>query len=364
MKKNVILCCLLLTVCLLLPGCKSKDKAETDAIVPVEEVTAEPTPEVSPSIEPTPTKKVSYKGQARSHLTGQWIDKKLVNKRPYAIMINNIKVASPQSGTSQASILYEAVVEGGITRMMGIFEDFDAKRIGSTRSARHYYVSFADEYDAIFVHYGQTKYAVSKIDQLKVDTLSGLSSIGSTVFYRDNGIKAPHNAFTSYDGIQKGMKAKGYRTELRDNVNTFSFYEKNTKIEGDKADKVTLGFSSYTSPYLTYNKEKKKYYRYQFGTEHIDKTTGKQLSFKNIIIQIVNEKNIDKNGYQTMDIENNTGEGYYITNGKCTKITWEKNESKKTRTYYDSKGKKLKMNPGKTYIAIYPKDRLSNLVIE
>ncbi|MBR3771731.1 MAG: DUF3048 domain-containing protein [Clostridium sp.] len=363
MKKSSLLCCLLIVACIMMAGCKSKDKVETDAIVPVENVSLEPTVEASPSAKPTTTPKETHKGEVRSRLTGEWIDEKLADKRPFAVMLNNIKVASPQSGTSQASILYEAVVEGGITRLMGIFEDFDAERIGSTRSARHYYVSFADEYDAVYVHYGQTKYATAKIKELGVDNLSGLSSLGSTVFYRDNSIKAPHNAFTSYNGIKKGMKAAGYRTKLRDKVNTFTFYKKNTKIKGDNADKVTLGFSNYTSPYLTYNKKKGLYYRYQFGDKHVDRTTGKQLAFKNVIIQIVDEWDIDKNGYQTMDIGNSQGEGYYITNGKAEKITWEKNESKKTRTYYDSNGKELKLNVGKTYIAVYPKKRLANLVI-
>ena len=56
--------------------------------------------------------------------------------------------------------------------------------------------------------------------------------------------------------------------------------------------------------------------------------TDKQLTFKNIIVQFVKEWNIDKNGYQTMDLENAQGTGYYITNGKMEPITWKKNESK------------------------------------
>lgn len=361
MNKKIKAAIVLVLFAVALSGCK-KEQKDTDVIIPLQETEEVETKE--PSMEPEATKEVeTHKGKAKSTLTGEWIKKSLTKKRPYAIMINNILAANPQSGTSQASILYEAVVEGGITRMMGIFEDFDAERIGSTRSARHYFVSFADEYDAIYVHFGQTKYADAKISELRVDNLSGLSAIGSTVFYRDNSIKAPHNAFASYNGIIKGTKQIGYRTKLRKNVNTFDFYEDNTDIQGKTADKVILGFSNYTSPYFTYNKKTGLYDRYQFGGAHIDKAAGKQLSFQNIIIQIVNEWDIDKNGYQTMDIEHASGKGYYITNGKAEEITWEKNESDKTRTYYGADGKKLTMNPGKTYIAIYPKKRLSKLSI-
>ncbi|MDD6208822.1 MAG: DUF3048 domain-containing protein [Clostridiales bacterium] len=305
-----------------------------------------------------------HEGEFQSTISGLWLPEKLEGKRPYAIMINNIEVASRnQSGTSQASIIYEAVVEGGITRMMGIYEDFDSDRIGSTRSARHYFVSFADEYDAIYCHYGQTKYALKKISELGVDNLSGLSSEGETVYYRDNSLKAPHNAFASYDGIKKGTKLKGYRTKLRKNVTThYKFYEEDTDLDGEiQADKVTLKFSGYTSPYFSYNKKKKLYYRYEFDKKHVDTQTGKQLKFKNLIIQYVNEWTLDDKGYQTMDIENSSGKGYYITNGTATKITWEKNEKKKSMHYRTEDGKLLTVNPGKTYIAIFP-DRSSSEV--
>lgn len=362
MKKKIRLCYIgmLILVCVLCAGC-SKKKKETNAVVPLEEtVTVSPEVTITPSVKPVNR----HKGEVKSRLTGTWIKKGLAKKRPYAVMINNIKAASPQWGTSQASVMYEAVVEGGITRMMGIYEDFDAKRIGSTRSARHYFVSFADEYDAIYVHFGQTKYATAKMKELGVDNLSGLSGLGSAVFYRDNGIQAPHNAFASYDGIMKGTKVAGYRTKVRKDACGFKFYKKDTKPEGKTAKRVALGYSSYTTPYFKYDRKTAKYYRYQFGKEHIDRTTGKQLAFKNIIIQLVDEWDIDRNGYQTMDIANTKGKGYYLTDGKAIEITWKKNENKKTREYYDAEGNELKMNPGKTFISIFPEKRLSHLEIE
>jgi hypothetical protein len=364
--KSIIVLLLCATI---FSGCKKKDKdvtAEADTSQVMQQQT-EAEPEVKEA-EPDKSEEVpedSHEGQVRSRLTGLWVDEKIGNHRPYAIMFNNHELASPQSGTSEADILYEAIVEGGITRLMGVFEQMSSDRIGSTRSARHYFVSFADEYDAIYVHFGQTKYATSKMEALGVDNLSGLSGIGTTVFYRDNSIKAPHNAFASTEGIKKGTEKLGYRTEYRkDAENHFEFYRKDTNLKSKKvAIKVTLKFSNYTSPYLTYNDKDKLYYRYQFGEKHIDWNTKKQLAFKNIIVQYVKEWNIDKNGYQTMDIENSSGEGYYITNGKAVKITWEKNESTKKMHYYDSKGNVLKINPGKTYIAIFPTDRQSDVVI-
>lgn len=362
MKKHIIII-LILLITISIAGCKKKEEKEVLPSVtptPTQTVTPSLTPTAEPSAEPE-----NHDGEAKSKLTGLWVSKKISNKRPYAIMFNNIKLASPQSGTSEASILYEALVEGGITRMMGIFEELNDARIGSVRSARHYFVSFADEYDAIYVHYGETTYATKKISALGIDNLSGLTGIGETVFYRDKSIKAPHNAFASREGILKGTEIKGYDTEYpKDYEGHFSFYDEDTNLQSEqKAEKVTLKFSNYASPYFTYDSKEKLYGRYQFGTEHIDYNTGKQLTFKNILVQFVKEWNIDKNGYQTMDIENAQGKGYYITNGRKTDITWKKNESSKKMRYYDAEGKELTINPGKTYIAVFPDNRVQDVVL-
>lgn len=349
-------------------GCGKKEKVVTkeDAIVDISTPEPVTTPELETQTpEPTETEE-SHEGEVRSKLTGLWIPEEVGKKRPYAIMFNNIKIASPQSGTSEADILYEAIVEGGITRLMGIFEQITSDRIGSVRSARHYFVSFADEYDAIFVHYGQTKYATAKIESLHVDNLSGLSGIGTTVFFRDNSIKAPHNAFASKNGILKGTESLKYDTEYDDDYEGhYTFYEKDTNLKSEtKVNKVTLNFSNYTSPYFTYDKDTKSYARFQFGAAHVDANNNQQLTFKNIIIQYVKEWNIDKNGYQTMDIENSSGKGYYISNGKAINITWKKNESTKKMRYYNEDGSELTLNPGKTYIGIFPDNRTNGVVFE
>lgn len=359
MKKVWVKGITMLLLATVLTGCGKKEENKTTA-----EIIPEPVVQTEAPIETPEPEMDIHEGETQSLLTGLWIPEEEAKLRPYAVMFNNIKYANPQSGISEASILYEALAEGGITRLMGIIEKPSSDRIGSVRSARHYFVSVADEYDAIFVHYGQTKYALSKIAELKVDNLSGLEGIGKTVFYRDNSVKAPHNAFASKKGILEGTEIKGYRTEYRENLcNHFNFYEENTVVEGTTANLVKLGFSSYTTPFFEYNKGEELYYRSQFDGGHIDANTGKQLAFKNIIVQLVEESNIDSNGYQTIKFENATGKGYYITNGKAQEITWEKNESGKAMRYLDKDGKLLSINAGKTYIALYPTYRTEYLTI-
>ncbi len=258
------------------------------------------------------------------------------------------------------------MVEGGITRLLGIGENYSGDRIGSTRSSRHYFVSIADEYDAIYIHYGKTKYAVSKLKELGMDNLDGETGIGTTVFYRDKSLKAPHNAFASLEGILAGIEKKGYETQHAEGYEAhYKFYEADTDLSaGSNVNKITVDFSGYNTPYLEYNATDKLYYRYQFGAVHKDAVTGKQLTFKNIIIQFVKEWDIDKNDYQTMDLTDASGSGYYITNGKMVPITWKKKEATRWMRYYNEAGEELTINPGKTYIALFPNNRTKDVVIE
>ena len=372
-------------VCLIvfLPGGKGSEtpvstviESDTLPTTPIPTEVPTPTPEpAAPTATPTPEPEPvdpSHEGEVISVLDGIWVPEEVAQKRPYAVMFNNIGVANPQSGIGDAKILYEALAEGGITRLMGVFEGLTEEssckdRIGSVRSARHYFASFADEYDAIFVHFGETTYATKKIKKLKLDHLEGTYAIGDTVFYRDKEIKAPHNAFASLDGIWKGIEKSGFRTDHDESFgsNHFVFNEETVvPTVGTEASLVKLGYSDYMSPYFVYDAATGKYTRYQFDDVHIDRNTETPLTFDNLIIQLVKEWNKDENGYQDMDIEDSSGEGYYITGGKAVPITWKKNEKNRFMCYYNEAGEVLSINPGRTFISVFPNHRLSKIVIE
>ncbi|TAH72852.1 MAG: DUF3048 domain-containing protein [Anaerolineaceae bacterium] len=370
MRKPASLILLIVFAVILATGCKKNKTSIEDDIIQDIEATKKPLPSQLISPEPTklpePDDKVdTHEGEMRSTLSGLWVPIEVGSKRPYAIQFSNFKTVRNQWGIGQAEIVYEALVEGGITRLLAIGENFTGDRIGSVRSSRHYYASFADEYDAIYIHYGKTKYAVTKLKNLGLDNLDGETGIGTTVFYRDNTMKAPHNAFTSLDRILAGIKQKKYETEHSQGFEAhFSFHEEDTNLEsGLVCNKISIKYP-YNKPYFNYDPVDKHYLRYQFGEIHKDSNTGEQLAFKNIIVQFVKEWNIDKNGYQTMDIEDAEGSGYYITNGKVIDITWKKNENNKWMRYYDSTGIELIINPGKTYIAVFPNNLTKDVVIE
>ena len=137
-------------------------------------------------------------GETVSYLTGLPISEEVVNSRPLAVMLNNIKAGCPQSGIADAAIVYEAPVEGRITRLMALYDDYrDLEKVGSIRSSRDYFVYFALEYDAIYAHFGQaTPYVGDLLNSDQVDNISGavagIKHPATKTFYDDPNRKAPH----------------------------------------------------------------------------------------------------------------------------------------------------------------------------
>ena len=122
--------------------------------------------------------------QVKSYLTGENVPESIGRRRPVAVMMGNNSSGAPQSGINHAGVVYEAPVEGNITRLMGILEDYDQlERIGSVRSCRDYYLFYANEFNAIYAHYGQAAYALPYLEQHVIDNLNGIQ-MGKLAFFR------------------------------------------------------------------------------------------------------------------------------------------------------------------------------------
>jgi hypothetical protein len=280
-------------------------------------------------------------------------------------MINNLQPAIPQSGIGQADIIYEMLVEGGITRLMAIFTDYTGlEKIGPVRSARHYYDRKALEFDAIYAHVGQSIFAEADFeDYPNLDNLNGLYGVGTVMFYRTSDRQAPHNCYTSSDGIVAGIEYEGYSTEHSSSYEKmFHFNAAVTDIDGTPANKITTAYNSSRKPWFEYNAEDGKYYRFQYGDKQIDDQTGEQLSFENVIIQFAPHAPLAE---ELIHIEwIGEGEGYYASNGEIIPIKWVKTSDNSVTHYYNIDGTDLKLNPGKTWITVFPDDQKDDIIIE
>lgn len=303
-----------------------------------------------------------------SDLSGLPVDETIYARRPVAVMIDNSKAAQPQSGLSSADIIYEAYAEGSITRLMAVFENYDGlTKIGPIRSARDYFIHWACEYDPIYMHYGgpdlyvKTYYDLPQLNNLNGTKMEGTSS------YRVKDRKAPYNAYTGASYIAAGIQAKKYaplHTQFYQGPHfKFAAGAALSPAQGVPATAVTPGYKNNT-PSFTYNAADQKYYRSQYGKAHKDKETDTQLSFNNVIIQYADTIVRDKKGYLYTTTLDRGKTGFFIANGRAIPVIWTKDSLSGITHYYDTAGKEIQLNPGKTMICVLPTDQAKQTVIK
>lgn len=358
--------------CLLYSGCGKK---EEEPKKPEPEVTADiTTPDEDTKVETESDEETKaepeedqHEGEAPSLLTGEWVDEELAGRRPVSCMIGNTESALPQYGIGSAEIIYEAPVEGGLTRLMGIFGDYEKlEKLGSVRSSRLYYAYESMAYDAIYLHYGQASYAEGFLKSGQIDDLNGLDyNVDKAVIYRDTSLKAPHNAYATGQGLAAGIELKQYRTTYeKDYKGTYQFAKdgKKVKLNGDSCEDAGVVQPGYQSnhPYFEYNPEDGLYYRYQYGSSQVDGNDGKQLSVKNVLLQSAPVHVLDDKGYLEVGTTGE-GSGWYVTNGKAEPVTWKRADNFSPVHYYDGTGKEITLNQGKTWICVVDNSRLDQV---
>ena len=280
------------------------------------------------------------------------------NDRPIAVMIDNHDDAWPQAGLQRAYMVYEIIVEGGETRLMALFKGADdVEKIGPVRSARHYFVDYAMENDAIYTHFGESPQAASDIKKYSIAEIDGISEDGTT-FWRVKDKAAPHNAVTSMENLIQSAKNKNYRmTSSEESVLNYVTDEVNLE-DGQGAVSVTIPHSQLQTVSYEYDEENKVYERFARKEAQVDWDTDEPITVKNIIITFCDN-------YTLSDAENKgrqglknigTFDGYYITNEKAIKIKCIKNARDEKTVYQDLNGNEIDVNDGNTFVHICPTD--------
>lgn len=326
----------------------------------------------------------SVNGQIQSYLTGQWTDEAIATRRPIAVMIPNNKPAMPQYGLSKAAIIYEAPVEGRITRLMAIFEDFDElDRIGPVRSSRDYFLYTAMGFEAIYCNWGlAVPYVEALINRDDVYNVSaavtGIHNPADEAYSRVS--RGPNYAleFTGYlmiDGLMKAVDRLGYDWNYDDAyVRPFLFVADGSFADYADKESATLiypggesgsnsgGYGSY-HPYFEYHEDDHLYYRYQDGKQQIDEYTGGQLTVSNVIFQYCHGEVRDDHDYLAFGVHGE-GDAVVFTGGKVIKGTWKRLDGDFTPArFYDENGDEIIMNQGSTWICnIWDEDEYTQCI--
>lgn len=312
---------------LLLAACSKKEEKDSE-VEPVE----------------TSGEDVSYSAP----FTGE-ITEKEKTLRPVLATINNHPLARPQSGISDADIVYEFIAEGDVTRLLALYQSELPDEIGPVRSARDYFIEVAKGLDAFYVAHGYSPDAQSLLESDYVDYVNGMQHDG-TLFKRSSDRKAPHNSYISNESILSAEENTNSPMEIN-KMPSLSFHEsiESAKI-GDSASSMVIQNGSYpnfTSTY-TYNGDLGTYERSVNDIVTIDSANEKQVELSNVLVFEAEHQTIDSEGRQSIDLESG-GKALLFQAGIVKEVEWENIDGILTPI---EDGVTAKLVPGKTWIHV------------
>lgn len=332
---------------------------------PEEEVVEEPT-----TAYPVIEERTVVNGKVQSFLTGEWTSTEQAQRRPIAVMIPNNKPAMPQYGLSKAGIIYEAPVEGRITRLMAVFEDFDdLDRIGPVRSSRDYFLYVAMGYEAIYCNWGLARpYVEELINRPNYYNVSaavvGIHNPADEAYGRVSrpGYATEFTGYLKIDGLFKAVDRLEYNWNYDENyVSPFLFAADDVVADyADNDTAVTIypggesggnsgGYGAY-HPYFEYHEDDHLYYRYQDGKKQIDEYNNEQLAVSNIVFQYCHGEVRDDHDYLAFGVHGE-GDALVFTNGKVIRGTWLRYDGDFTPAkFFDEEGNEIIFNQGKTWV--------------
>ena len=363
-----------LAICILFCGCGSAapgtEPTQTLTTVPstqasttqstTQATTVPSQPVTQPTTQPTQTEPVML---YQNPLNGEPMAEPYTG-RPAAVMLNNHLQAMPQFGVGEADILYEVLAEGGITRCMGIYSDIaSVERLCSIRSARKYYVDILRGYDAWYIHAGGSAEADAYMKNIGLNHLDGTMT-DCDYFQRDNdrlsaGYSSEHTLYTTGQWAISGATKKGFDL-TRENADYGMIFDDKAVIVGQSAEKLTVYFNmggtpgAYTkSTAFTYDPETKLYSAAQHGGAYVDASTGKTVTFRNILV-LRTATSVQADGQLLTINTTGSGSGYFICNGQIVNIKWSRSSVTQPFTYTLENGTPITFGMGSTYIGVVP----------
>ncbi len=324
-------------------------------------------------------------------LTGEEKGDGYVSVRPVAIMINNIAACRPQRGINDADVLYEIMVEGGITRFMGLYNDYGSLGdVGPVRSARDQFFRLIMPFQPLYVHIGRSGITQQYIDDAEYGALDANGAYGKISYWdaarQAQGYAQEHTAYTN--GELLSAYVEEYDVDMSRDLSSpiFDFvdYDEPARVlSGQDAASVGIVHSASYRTYFDYDTASGRYLMTQYNSHKgcieptVDELTNEQTGFENLIVLFTEITtypypggNIDpKTGQDKGDPDYKNvsydygGIGFYINGGKAEKLRWQKGGTPYALTLYDENGDSLKVNCGKSYVAVVSLEEYDNFRI-
>ncbi|PID30430.1 hypothetical protein CSA80_02100 [Candidatus Saccharibacteria bacterium] len=294
-----------------------------------------------------------------SSLSGLQVDP-AVNERPViGVMIENSLAARPQSGLDQASVVFEAIAEGGVTRFLALFQDTQPDYIGPVRSARPYFVQWCMSFDCAYGHAGGSPEALANIRQWGTKDLPDTRGI----YWRASNRYSPHNLYSSSAKLSELAASRGYGKP------TFTGFTRKADqplhkaapaqageapTDGrQKAHLINLNISSgkYNARF-DYDATSNSYKRSQGGAAHIAvNAAGQQTHISaRVVVALVMQYGIQADRVHSVYNTVGNGQAYIFQDGSVVQANWSKTSVAGPLVLTDANGNPIALNAGKTWI--------------
>ncbi|OGY86309.1 MAG: hypothetical protein A2458_04065 [Candidatus Kerfeldbacteria bacterium RIFOXYC2_FULL_38_9] len=289
-------------------------------------------------------------------LDGVLAPKAEANIVPACVMIENAAFdgVRPQSGLSQAQLVYEVIVEGGITRFMAVFSNATQANavIGPVRSARDTYLEFVSELQCAYAHAGGSYTAMVAIPEFGLRDIDGLRE--SQYFNRVAVKFSPHNLFSSTDDLFRAIVDHNWSKEEEPSYQSWEFADDFSSSAAPSINRIFIGFGGSYDVEYKYSVENNNYERYNGGVIQKDANNDQVLAPKNIIIEHVGDGiPLPEKGRINWIV---TGEGEVEIYHSGQKFTgkWKKDDRLSRTQFFDEKGNKIPLERGTTWVEIVP----------
>lgn len=270
-------------------------------------------------------------------------------KIPLAVMIENYPgVREYTAGLDKAKIVYEALAEGGYTRYLAIFDPVSVSKIGPVRSARPYFIHWAEEFGGIYAHIGGSDEALAYLNNssgvINVD-----ENAGEDIIWRDTDYVAPHNAFTSVQKLYKKVQGRNWEKQLQENFFKFKLKEY-PATEPLKTISIDFSIPIYQVTWQ-YNSAENAYERFLAGVKQ------QGILAKNVLVQVVPNNLIegDEKGRLNMSVLG-MGKAFYFLDGEKIEGTWQKNDYSEKTLFLNADNQEMAINKGQTWIEVVDAD--------
>ncbi len=294
-------------------------------------------------------------------LTGRGAPGDKVPQRPaLAVKIGNDPSSRPQSGLTQADIVYEEMAEGGITRYMAVYQCQSAPLIGPVRSVRWDDWNILQQYGHAILAYsgGILPWTADAASLPWIYNANGSIEPTANAYYRYNSSAPPASLGPPYNYYTSTSALWGLFPAAKTPPPTAFQFSTKVPVGATRVASVSIPFSGASPVVWQWDQTTRQWLRFYNTQPDVD-STGKQLQATNVVIQMVQTRPgpYNESGPNSRDVESittGTGTAYVLRHGIMAKGTWSRGTGLNITRFSFPNGKPITLEPGTTWVELVP----------